>query len=126
MSRGLGRVERRILSLDWFYDSAAAITRMVAESDAPSAAAGASVRRALHGLQRKGLVFQMTRRQWVQTPPTVSEKASKPIDQADREKLVKILGMMGSDHDGEALNAARQAEQIRRRLGLTWEQITNL
>jgi hypothetical protein len=31
--------------------------------------------------------------------------------------------MMGSDHDGEALAAARQAERIRRQAGVTWDQI---
>ena len=41
----------------------------------------------------------------------------------DRDTLVKALGMMGSEHDGEALNAARKAEQLRRKLGVTWEQL---
>ena len=30
---------------------------------------------------------------------------------------------MGSDHDGEALAAARQAEKIRKKVGLTWEEL---
>ena len=30
---------------------------------------------------------------------------------------------MGSDHDGEALAAARQAEKIRKKLGLTWKEL---
>ncbi len=29
-------------------------------------------------------------------------------------KLAAVLGVMGSDHDGEALAAARTAERIRR------------
>ena len=30
---------------------------------------------------------------------------------------------MGSDHDGEVLAAARQAEKIRKKVGLTWEEL---
>ena len=30
---------------------------------------------------------------------------------------------MGSDHDGEALAAARQAEKIRKKIGLSWEEL---
>lgn len=40
-----------------------------------------------------------------------------------RERLAKILGMLGSEHDGEVLNAGRQAEAVRREAGLTWVQI---
>jgi hypothetical protein len=38
-------------------------------------------------------------------------------------RLAKVLGMLGSSHDGEVVNAARQAEEIRRRLGRTWEEL---
>jgi hypothetical protein len=31
--------------------------------------------------------------------------------------------MLGSDHDGEVLSAARQAEAIRRKLQLTWDEL---
>ncbi len=37
-----------------------------------------------------------------------------------RAKLVKLLGMLGSDHDGERANAARLADEHRRKSGLTW------
>jgi hypothetical protein len=37
-----------------------------------------------------------------------------------RDKLVKLLGMLGSDHDGERAAAARLADQHRRKSGLTW------
>jgi hypothetical protein len=37
--------------------------------------------------------------------------------------LKKVLGMLGSDHDGEVLSAARQAEAIRRKLQLTWDEL---
>jgi hypothetical protein len=45
---------------------------------------------------------------------------SRAVADIDREKLARILGMMGSSHDGEALAAARQAEKIRSSAGLTW------
>ncbi len=38
-------------------------------------------------------------------------------------RLVRVLGMMGSEHDGEALAAARAAERTRREKGLTWADI---
>jgi hypothetical protein len=44
----------------------------------------------------------------------------------DEAQLIKILGLLGSDHDGEALAAARLAEKERRKRGLTWGEIVNL
>jgi len=41
----------------------------------------------------------------------------------DRQRLARVCGLFGSDHDGEALAAARQAEKIRKKLGLTWEEL---
>lgn len=39
---------------------------------------------------------------------------------SDRERLARLLGMLGSDHDGEALNAARMADRLVRDHGITW------
>ena len=39
---------------------------------------------------------------------------------ATRPRLVAVLGMLGSEHDGEALAAARMAERIRRDMGASW------
>lgn len=36
------------------------------------------------------------------------------------ERLAKLLGMVGSDHGGEALNAARLANRLVRDAGITW------
>ena len=36
------------------------------------------------------------------------------------EHLARLLGMTGSDHDGEVFNAARLADRFVRQLGLTW------
>jgi hypothetical protein len=41
----------------------------------------------------------------------------------DRQRLARVCGLLGSDHDGEALAAVRQAEKIRKKLGLTWEEL---
>ena len=45
---------------------------------------------------------------------------------AERLRLVRILGMLGSDFAGERANAARHAEAIGRRHGLTWEDLLAL
>lgn len=41
----------------------------------------------------------------------------------DRETLAKLLGLVGSDHDGEALSAARKAHEMVRARGLTWQDV---
>src|SRR4051812_4497286 len=38
-------------------------------------------------------------------------------------KLAKILGMLGSDHDGEVAAAGRRANAIIKGAGLTWDQV---
>ena len=40
-----------------------------------------------------------------------------------RDKLAAILGLLGSDFDGEVLAAARQAERIRRQMGVAWTDL---
>ena len=41
----------------------------------------------------------------------------------DRDRLARVLGMLGSAHDGEVVAAARQAERLRADAGLTWNDI---
>ena len=41
----------------------------------------------------------------------------------ERQRLAAILGMLGSEHEGERAAAALQAEAFRRKHGLTWEQL---
>jgi hypothetical protein len=45
------------------------------------------------------------------------------LDYHQRDRLVKLLGMLGSQHDGERANAAQFVEQQRAALGLTWDQL---
>lgn len=42
-----------------------------------------------------------------------------------RTRLIQLLGMIGSSHDGEALNAARLAQRLLGSEGLTWEEAMN-
>lgn len=41
----------------------------------------------------------------------------------DRERLCKLLGMLGSAHDGEIAAAGRADDALVRRAGLTWAAI---
>jgi hypothetical protein len=43
---------------------------------------------------------------------------------AERDRLAMLLGMLGSDHDGEVLNAARLADRLVRDHGITLDAIT--
>jgi hypothetical protein len=45
------------------------------------------------------------------------------LSERDRTTLVRVLGMLGSSNDHEALAAARIAETVRARLGLTWDDL---
>ena len=38
-------------------------------------------------------------------------------------KLVKVLGMLGSAHDGEIAAAGRRANAMVKRAGLTWDEV---
>lgn len=46
-----------------------------------------------------------------------------PLTQETLRRLVKVLGMLGSDHDGERAAAALQASRLLRDRGLTWEEV---
>ena len=43
-----------------------------------------------------------------------------------RHRLARLLGMLGSAHDGEALNAGRLADKLVRGAGLTWHDVLSL
>lgn len=42
---------------------------------------------------------------------------------SDRERLIKLLGMTGSVHDGEALVAIRKSNELLRSLKLGWADV---
>ena len=41
----------------------------------------------------------------------------------DLERLARILAMGGSEHDGEALAAMRQADRLISEAGMTWDEV---
>ena len=45
------------------------------------------------------------------------------LDPSTKSRLVKLLGMLGSAHDGEALTAGRLADRLVRQANLTWDDI---
>ena len=45
------------------------------------------------------------------------------MPELDLEKLARVLGMVGSDHDGEALNALRLADRMLRENGIGWSDL---
>lgn len=49
--------------------------------------------------------------------------AKKKIHSRPRELLIKALGMLGSDHEGERANAGLVVEKQRRKLGMTWDEL---
>jgi hypothetical protein len=46
-----------------------------------------------------------------------------PDGDLDRERLGKLLGLFSSSHDGEVANAARAADALVRRAGMTWPDV---
>jgi hypothetical protein len=41
----------------------------------------------------------------------------------DRQRLARLLGMCGSSHDGEVVNAARLAIQMLKKASMSWEEV---
>ena len=41
----------------------------------------------------------------------------------DRERLIKLLGLLGSDHNGEIAAAGRMADALIRDAGVTWADV---
>lgn len=50
----------------------------------------------------------------------------RSLDPAIAQRLARLLGMLGSAHDGECLNAARLADKLVRQCGLTWPAVVDL
>ncbi len=48
---------------------------------------------------------------------------TRPIDRTMRQKLVKVLGQLGSDNDNVVVMAARQAERLRNEGGHNWNDL---
>jgi hypothetical protein len=48
---------------------------------------------------------------------------SRHLPRHELERLSKLCGMFGSDHAGERAAAAAKADQLVRKLGLTWNDV---
>jgi hypothetical protein len=48
---------------------------------------------------------------------------ARPLPPAAADRLIKIAGLLGSDHAGEAASAAAAATRIIRSHGMTWQQL---
>ncbi len=57
-------------------------------------------------------------------PP--ADDAAPPLDRADRERMLKLLNMLGSEHDGEILNAARAATALLRARNANWTAVVRV
>jgi hypothetical protein len=60
------------------------------------------------------------------TADGVHVATATPVTGAERARLARILGMLGSDYAGERASAGLQAEAFRKRHGLTWEGMLSL
>jgi hypothetical protein len=103
-----------------------------------------SIRRALRRLEARGVVkrtHEWVRTCWVLTNPPAKPKPKAKrqrssggsftgledlfpprtiLSAGDRERLAKILGMLGSKHEGERASAALMADELRRQYGVQW------
>ena len=94
-----------------------------AEHKAKSAAAGDRHTEASQGGQKQRSNVQEPNFDWAWLRDEIAHLEPKAISDAPRDVLVKMLGMLGSDHAGEVVAAARAAEKQRLKLGLTWDQL---
>jgi hypothetical protein len=53
----------------------------------------------------------------------LKSKGVADISYEDRDRLVKFLDMLGTEHDGERANAAKMADDLRQSLDLSWENL---
>lgn len=53
----------------------------------------------------------------------MNARATPPFSAPQQVRLVRLLGMLGSDHDGEIANAGRMAHRLVQSLGLSWTDI---
>jgi len=53
----------------------------------------------------------------------ITTSIMRPLPPAVADRLVRICGLLGSDHAGEAASAAAAATKIIRSAGLTWSEL---
>jgi hypothetical protein len=81
----------------------------------------------LHHLDMVGLAISLRLRPRIRARVRImSGAAPNRLPQRgdlDRERLAKLLGMLGSAHDGEVAAAGRAADAMVRGAGLTWHEV---
>ena len=105
----------------------------MAEPHTPTPAMRASVRRALRSLHRRGIVslvstmYMLLEDAHASDRDTIDDITPPPKvhneEREFRERLAKLLGMLGSDFQGERESAARRIEELRQRHGVSWAEI---
>jgi hypothetical protein len=53
----------------------------------------------------------------------LDEEQQAAVEAIDLDRLGKLLGMLGSEHDGEVVNAGRMAAALIREAGMTWTEV---
>jgi hypothetical protein len=148
MPKDLGKVEQAIMDslrrLRGYVLNPPELAKMVFEVKKPTVSQLVSVRRALRALHTAGLIertedSQGRRAAFWKLKTANRRKAKHEQQEQEREemrdqlrpkkpkgdlvRMIAILGMLGSAHDGEIASAGRKAEALRIKLGLTWSQI---
>lgn len=154
MPRGLGAIERAILEIvadkRLWSGFAGVPTRTIQNEialrrglESITPALEASVRRACKSLERKGLIAGIQSGRMIDWSPAAPDdfagtfgdgmnefigasENSPEIATKDRQRLIKLLGMLGSDSDNERANAGLMIDKELKRLGLTWEALIHL
>jgi len=102
-------------------ETSAAISRARAEAaEAEAARAKAEARKAKDEAARAKAEARAARENLFRAQ---CENYTIELDHQKRDRLVKLLGMLGSNHDGERANAAKKVEQHRVILRLTWDEL---
>jgi hypothetical protein len=55
--------------------------------------------------------------------PAVEAGEAARLNRADRQRILKLLNMLGSEHDGEILNAAKAATALLRARNANWTAV---
>jgi hypothetical protein len=63
---------------------------------------------------------------YMRMPGFGGNRGTMRIQSGPRDLLVKALGMLGSDHAGERVNAGLVVEKQRTKLGMTWDVLIHV
>lgn len=69
---------------------------------------------------------EQTRRQRTRKREAKARQKGRDQEQRTIRQIAKMLGIFSSQHDGEVVNAARAAEQLRKKIGKTWLELLSI